>query len=397
MDECAICFSDFEDSKGEEVLIKIQCADTNCEGAICEVCLPDLIAFVHKQKQLPLCTTPGCEAHYPLKSLRKALTRNQLREYGQTLLDYFLGLYEKDLTFVIRKNVIVRQLREDRLKYLEEKFPLGLQIVARIALSHKLKQTKEQRDKLERALKKGRRACLRTGCKGKLDDDLKCSRCRTQFCEQCEQKLGGTHICKEEDVSTVQLLKAEVKCPECFMPINKTAGCNHMVCSNCHTKFDYGTGKKFNHNDNAGANSNSHLTNIGMLEVYKEYINSHKRSTRIRRLIEEIEFFGQKPASDTAIRKLLKDHLKVVDRVEIEKQEKETEEESGEGEYDIEESRRLTDHKLIPLFEDFSNDTLDYRDYVEDLDYIEICLRKQKISVNTLKDIHYEWVSDRAD
>ena len=378
MTECAICFSDFEDKKGKEVLTKVQCSNPGCEGAICDSCLGDMITFVASQKQLPLCTTPGCTSHYSTRTLRKALDKPGLNMYGNCLLVYFLAQHENDITFSIQKTLILQRLHESRLKYLEEKFPLGLQLVAKIALSHKLKSTTEQRKKLEKSVKKGKRSCLRTGCKGKLNEALECALCSSKFCKYCELKIKPNHICKDEDVETVKMLAAEVKCPTCFMPINKTVGCNHMVCSNCHTRFDYGTGEKSAHGDLANAAENSNLRNIGILEVYKDYIKSHPRSDRIRKLIEEIVSFGPKPASDQPIRKLLRTHLKVLANKESD-------------EDDIEDSVRLTSNKLVTLFEDFSNDTLDYSDYITDIDYIEQSLRSKKVSIRTLKDIHRDW------
>jgi hypothetical protein len=55
------------------------------------------------------------------------------------------------------------------------------------------------------------------------------------------------HECLEDDRKTVQLLTTNTKqCPKCAIPIFKIEGCNQMFCSECHTPFDWTTGRIIN-------------------------------------------------------------------------------------------------------------------------------------------------------
>lgn len=82
-------------------------------------------------------------------------------------------------------------------------------------------------------------------CRGYLDDKYVCGVCSARVCESCSAVLGsGTHRCKKEDVLSAQALKAETKpCPKCMVPIFKAGGCSQVWCTQCHTAFDWATGK----------------------------------------------------------------------------------------------------------------------------------------------------------
>ncbi len=60
-----------------------------------------------------------------------------------------------------------------------------------------------------------------------------------QSCERSTQ-----HTCKQEDIDTVEVIKSSTRpCPKCASRIQKSQGCSQMFCTNCHTGFDYNTGR----------------------------------------------------------------------------------------------------------------------------------------------------------
>jgi hypothetical protein len=81
-------------------------------------------------------------------------------------------------------------------------------------------------------------------CRGYLDDKYVCGVCEEHVCPSCNVILIDDHRCKKEDVLSAQLLKAETKpCPKCMVPIFKAGGCSQVWCTQCHTAFDWETGK----------------------------------------------------------------------------------------------------------------------------------------------------------
>lgn len=87
--------------------------------------------------------------------------------------------------------------------------------------------------------------CPETTCRGFLSTQYKCGLCAKYFCRQCHQlKSDDEHVCKEDDVKTVKLLKENTKqCPNCNISIFKVYGCDQMWCTNCQTPFSWTTGR----------------------------------------------------------------------------------------------------------------------------------------------------------
>lgn len=101
--------------------------------------------------------------------------------------------------------------------------------------------------------------CPATGCRGFLSTAYKCGICENYTCPDCREVKGAhkdtAHTCDPNTVASVQALKKECKnCPECGANIFRIHGCSQMFCTNCHTAFDWGTGKKVTH----GAIHNPH-------------------------------------------------------------------------------------------------------------------------------------------
>ncbi|KAI0157676.1 RWD-domain-containing protein [Xylariaceae sp. FL1272] len=77
-----------------------------------------------------------------------------------------------------------------------------------------------------------------------------CEDCGFAFCSRCEQSWHGEFkYCRgkvrdgemtEEERATLEYLKYHTSpCPTCAAPVQKTHGCNHMICGRCQTHFCY--------------------------------------------------------------------------------------------------------------------------------------------------------------
>ncbi len=97
--------------------------------------------------------------------------------------------------------------------------------------------------------------CPVENCKGFINTEFICELCMCHICEKCNIPLPTPttesssvetpqHICDENTVSTIQLLKKDTKpCPNCHVQIFKIDGCDQMWCIECHTAFSWTTGE----------------------------------------------------------------------------------------------------------------------------------------------------------
>ena len=86
--------------------------------------------------------------------------------------------------------------------------------------------------------------CQTGGCRGMLSSQYKCDLCSKHTCPKCFVAIeGGDHVCKQEDVDTVEELRKNTRpCPNCGMRISKIDGCDQMWCTECKTAFSWSKG-----------------------------------------------------------------------------------------------------------------------------------------------------------
>jgi hypothetical protein len=91
--------------------------------------------------------------------------------------------------------------------------------------------------------------CTADGCRGYLSSAYKCGLCELYTCAKCFELVGHTrndasHICKEENVQSADLIRKDTKpCPSCGTRTHKIEGCNQMFCTNCKKAWSWNTGK----------------------------------------------------------------------------------------------------------------------------------------------------------
>lgn len=100
--------------------------------------------------------------------------------------------------------------------------------------------------------------CADTNCSGLFSlSNTKCMICKVEHCKRCAKHLldgplelpGGAgaekHKCSPDDVGNFKYIMAETKsCPSCHMPMQRSSGCDQMMCSECKCVFDWRTGKE---------------------------------------------------------------------------------------------------------------------------------------------------------
>lgn len=88
------------------------------------------------------------------------------------------------------------------------------------------------------------RKCPYENCRGFVNTKWTCGLCSGKMCSTCHEALGDAHTCKEENIQTAKLLASDTKnCPKCGVQIYRISGCSQMFCTQCHTAFDWNTGR----------------------------------------------------------------------------------------------------------------------------------------------------------
>ena len=113
-------------------------------------------------------------------------------------------------------------------------------------------------------------------------------------------KSDSSHICSQEDVERYKIDRINFKnCPSCYVPVERTDGCPHMWCKNCHKMFNWNTLEMITntpHNpdriefmDRIGEHPEEEL--IINFEVYQEMLQETLNKLDTMRDLESYEFY----------------------------------------------------------------------------------------------------------
>lgn len=248
---CSICIEKFG-----KVASKKQASCPYCNIKVCVKCTQTYLIGTHED---PHCM--GC---------RKGWGREVLDSFA--MLTWIDGEYKKHRQDILldreRSKLPAAQLIIERIKESHEMLP-DLEILTKekeaaykiyLEASKKHSRFQMQIQNLSRGLpamnesiKEERRVfvmpCPASSCRGFLSSAYKCGVCDIYACPDCREIKGlakdSPHTCDPKTVETVAALKKECRnCPECGTSIFRISGCSQMFCTQCHTGFDWNTGKK---------------------------------------------------------------------------------------------------------------------------------------------------------
>jgi len=176
---------------------------------------------------------------------------------------------------------------QERKTFVEEMCAPAIATIIKLAYGDKLKKVEKNNTIFAERILNSKR-CLNFVCKGVLETKggiYVCNACKETFCTQCEKESQAYHVCKPEDVASMEEINAMVKCPKCALPVVKSNGCNAITCAICRTNFDYISGQKQgsgNHTNDAAITLRQHDT---LTSVY----GSEYKKSKIKELLYLID------------------------------------------------------------------------------------------------------------
>ena len=181
--------------------------------------------------------------------------KQQLSKYQEArrIRDQKVAMNEKIQAFYIKKKETEEEIKKIRneadikIRKLKDFIRNGLPLLykEKMELEKQLKIVKEEDYKLP----VNNFTCSITDCDGILNENFVCTLCEKQMCTECHQYKQEGHVCNQEEVDTIRMIKENSRaCPNCGEYISKINGCDQMYCdpkkngTGCGTFFSYNTG-----------------------------------------------------------------------------------------------------------------------------------------------------------
>lgn len=276
-----------------------------CPSNICYDCLDSYMDFCCTNKLLPKC--PECpnyflysqiknyesDYHYAFRDEDKNEENEDIKNVMPKILskkyvECCYNFLNKDKALLVNDKItyetMFKNLKNERTTFIKNNFPKAIDKIINICLKSKLNHISSNNKKIfEEKINNENKYCMISNCNGKLEKkeyktdseskaEFMCLKCDNKFCLKCERLILINHVCKQEDIESINFINKLVKCPKCNLPVQKSEGCNNMTCAICNINFDYITGnivEEGNHNVNVIVK----LYNHKLSYVYKDLYN----------------------------------------------------------------------------------------------------------------------------
>jgi hypothetical protein len=242
MTSCDICVEKFNKS----TRLEIKC--NYCDFSNCRNCFQKYLL----ETQDPYCMnckkiftrdfiTENCTAIFVTTEYKKH-RENVLLDREKSLMpatqNYVILEKEKNK---IRKNIAEIEKQRSNLLLEVQNLNLVITQLYRNINNMTINEIDNQHGITER--KKFIRKCPMEDCRGFLSSQWKCGICESKICNKCNEEKIEEHVCKPENVASMELLNRDTKpCPKCGTMIFRISGCSMMFCVECHCAWNWNTG-----------------------------------------------------------------------------------------------------------------------------------------------------------
>ena len=235
MEDCNICCEKYNRQNHK----KVDCYF--CDFSSCRACVQVYLLSTTNDPHCMSCKN-AWNREFVDQSCTKVFRNKELKNHREQIL-----LEREKCLLPQTQELVARKKQEINLKKLLE--DTKAEIIRQRQLQHDL-ENQLYRLQAGHALedipkKRFVRKCPIEECKGFLSSDWKCGLCSKKICSKCnELDNGEDHECDPNSVETVKLLNKDTKpCPSCGTMIFKISGCSQMWCPDCHTAFNWSSGR----------------------------------------------------------------------------------------------------------------------------------------------------------
>jgi hypothetical protein len=259
--ECAICCEKYTGTKANLVtwVTCPTCAVEVCEGCIKQFLVSRAGIIGESGAACMACRAPWARA-FLVRTIRPTVMWGALRKHREDVL------FEAEKALLPATAAVLgvmQQLKELQEEKAEEEDKGSIkELTTRIGdLKHQKEVMIAHMEGREVPVRKGKKRgaveevprvfcpCPAVDCRGFIfERKYECDACHTRVCKTCQVSIGDglgvSHVCKEEDVATMKLIKSQCKaCPGCGVLSRKTEGCSQVWCMMCHKAWNWETGK----------------------------------------------------------------------------------------------------------------------------------------------------------
>jgi len=230
------------------------CADLHLKFIVCPECNIKICSSCYKRyllestSDIPMCM--GCKKSHTIEFVKSNTSEIFMKQYHHHRAEIFLqneksyipitmGYVETEKKLLELNRELKTLLSLEKVSTGLEKHTIKYQIRQLRLHINDLKNIKPYVSTLTQMIK-----CPTNLCKGVIGENYTCPVCSVEICEECHNIPNGSHVCKTEDIESIQMISKSTKnCPKCMVPIHKIDGCNQIWCVSCHIAFDYRTGE----------------------------------------------------------------------------------------------------------------------------------------------------------
>ena len=238
--ECDICVSKCAISK------KVECL--YCNQSACRVCYETYTLSITNEPQCMFCNKTWTK-EYVDENFTKVFINKGLKKHRENvLLDMEKAMLPQTQPMVEREKERrkiqskVSELKEKQKKLWNELRVINQELRTNYNNIWRLDNTNVETSNIKREFV---RKCPKEECKGFLSRQWKCGLCESKVCKDCNEIITDEeHECDENNKATVAMLAKDTKpCPSCGTMIFKISGCAQIWCTDCHTAFNWSTGR----------------------------------------------------------------------------------------------------------------------------------------------------------